>query len=341
MKLHNGGLGNFLNEVTQSADKGAVGTTDIIYVDIDEIEANPQNFYGFRGIDDLAGLIAVSHLIEPLIVRKKPDGKYLLISGHRRRAAVQKLLEEGVYTERKLPCIVKAREKIRIEQETGETVEFNEDAVDMLNLIASNRGQREERTIDEKLQEIKYLEAFARAIYNQKDRGARGRFRTFFAEQILSISKSQLQRIQAMRNLTENVKRALNEKKIGETVAMEMANMTAEYQEECLAKILSGEIKGKVYEIQKYKLSKSDPNLTFAISKIKIIIDVPEQFDDPQQEANEWFYRERVKFYEMIYAEAKLRSKDECNERKAAQWKVRASFARYKLEELKLNRDAK
>lgn len=39
-------------------------------------------------------------------------------------------------------------------------------AVEMLTLIASNRGQREERTIDEKLQEVKYLESFARVEKN-------------------------------------------------------------------------------------------------------------------------------------------------------------------------------
>ena len=189
MEENNGGLGNFLNEVTQTEQN----SEQIVYIDIDELESNPKNFYGLRDIDALAGLIAVSHLIEPLTVSKKSDDKYMIISGHRRRAAVQKLLEEGIYTERKLPCIVKARNKITIEQENGEVIEFDEDAVEMLNLIASNRGQREERTVDEKLQEVKYLEAFAKAIFNQKSRGIRGRFRNFFAEEILNISKSQLQ----------------------------------------------------------------------------------------------------------------------------------------------------
>lgn len=87
-----------------------------------------------------------------------------------------------------MPCIVKPCGKIAIEQKNGEIIEFDEDAVEMLTLIASNRGQREERTIDEKLQEVKYLESFARAIYNQKCRGIRGRFRDFFATEILSIS---------------------------------------------------------------------------------------------------------------------------------------------------------
>lgn len=114
MKKHSGGLGNFLNAMTQKAEKMEEGA-QIIYLDIDEIETNPENFYGLRNIEELAGLISVSKLIEPLTVSKKADGKYKLISGHRRRAAVQKLLEEGIYTERKLPCIEKAREKLAIE----------------------------------------------------------------------------------------------------------------------------------------------------------------------------------------------------------------------------------
>ena len=140
MKAHSGGLGNFLNKVTQKSEKKEK-TAQIIYLDIDEIETNPENFYGLRNIEELAGLISVSKLIEPLTVSQQSDGKYKLISGHRRRAAVQKLLDEGIYTERKLPCIVKVREKLAIEQENGEIIEFDEDAIEMLNLIASNRGQ--------------------------------------------------------------------------------------------------------------------------------------------------------------------------------------------------------
>ena len=173
MEEKNAGLGNILNEVSQTEEK-------IVSIDIENLESNPRNFYGLRDIDSLAALISVSHLIEPLTVSEKADGKYTIISGHRRRAAVQKLLDDGVYDERKLPCIVKKCKKIQIEQEDGEIVEFDEEAVGMLNLIASNRGQREERTVDEKLQEVRYLEKFAKAIYHQKDRGKRGRFRTFF-----------------------------------------------------------------------------------------------------------------------------------------------------------------
>ena len=217
----------------------------------------------------------------------------MIISGHRRRAAVQKLLEEGIYTERKLPCIVKTCRKISIEQEDGEIIEFDEDEVEMLNLIASNRGQREERTIDEKLQEIRYLEGFAKAIYNQKDRGARRRFRTFFAKEILNMSKSQLQRISAMEKLTDKVKQAIDEKIISESVALAMTNMTAQEQNFCIEKVLSGEMRGRAQDIQNLiaskfarkvekglpsdKIESQEPNPLSEKTIAANIIDVPEK----------------------------------------------------------------
>ena len=66
------------------------------------------------------------------------------------------------------------------------------------------------------------------------------------------------------------------------------------------------------------------------------IIDVPEQFDDPQKEANDWIYQEGLAFYEMIYSEAKRLSEEEEDKLRSAQWGIRASVARYKIEELKL-----
>ena len=267
MQERNGGLGTFLNEVTQVSEKSQQ-EEKIVYIDIDDLESNPKNFYGLRDVDALAGLISVSHLIEPLTVSAKGDGKYTIISGHRRRAAVQKLLEDGIYSERNLPCIVKDCRKISIEQENGEIVEFDEDAVEMLNLIASNRGQREERTLDEKLQEIRYLEKFAKAIYNQKDRGKRGRFRNFFAEEILNISKSQLQRINSMEKLTDKVKQAIDEKKLSESAAREMTTMTAEEQDACLEKILSGEIKGTIQDIQAQKSTETDKVVEESVDEV-------------------------------------------------------------------------
>ena len=343
LKKIKAGLGKYLNKDTQIEE----GESErIIYIDIDKIKTNPRNFYGLRNIDELAGLIAVSQMIEPLTVRQDDDGNYVLISGHRRRAAVEKLLEEGTYTERKLPCIVKACNKIEIKKENGETTEFDEDDVEMLNLIASNRGQREERTIEEKLQEIKYLEPFARAIYNQKEKGNRGNFRDFFAEEILNISKSQLQRINSMKNLTEKVKRAIDQKKISDTAAMALATMSSKDQDKCMEKIINGELSGTVQDIQKYKQSvagdtaktTSTPskNRKKSINTDNKIIAIPTNFEDQQKDTQDWFYRELLESYQMIYEKAKRMEENETNEIKAAQWGKRASFVLHNIEELKV-----
>lgn len=66
MKEHSDSLGNILNEVTQTTEKSdaAQNSEQIVYIDIDDLESNPKNFYGLRDVDALAGLIAVSHLVE-------------------------------------------------------------------------------------------------------------------------------------------------------------------------------------------------------------------------------------------------------------------------------------
>lgn len=66
---------------------------------------------------------------------------------------------------------------------------------------------------------------------------------------------------------------------------------------------------------------------------------MPEEFDDPQKEAEDWFYQELLTFYETMSREAKRLSEEETNELKAAQWEIRASVARYHAEELKLQRN--
>lgn len=333
MELKNQGLGSLLKEITEKNQE----TSQIIYLDIEEIEKNPQNFYGLRKIEELAGLISVSHLVEPLTVTKTIEGKYKLISGHRRRAAVQMLLEEGTYTDRKLPCIVKTWEKLEIEQENGETIEFDEDAVEMLNLIASNRGQREERTIDEKLQEVKYLEKFARAVYNKKNNRRRGRFVNFFAEEILNISKSQLLRMNALEKLTESVRHLVETNEISESAALEMASMAEAEQEECLEKIKTGEIKGTIQGIQNFK-EPSKINVKEESEKAIFleIEDVPEEFGDPQKEAEEWLYQASLSFYKKMYESAKRLCAKEKDKLKESQWGIRASVSMYKIEETKL-----
>ena len=197
------------------------------------------------------------------------------------------------------------------------------------------------------------MERFAKAIYNGKNNRRRGRFVNFFAEEILNISQTQLWRINALEKLTENVRQAVDDKKISETAAVEMSNMSEEKQEECLEQILSGEMKGTVKEIQNFKtapkvekaeIPNNEGSIENPINALQNfepppeenLIGVPEEFEDPQKEAEEWYIKEILKSSEKLYEEAKRNRDEERDELKAAQWGIRASVVRYKIEEMKL-----
>lgn len=88
-------------------ESGAEGRDQIEYIDIGLIDSDPGNFYELRDIPDLAGDIETVGLQQPLLVRPGEDGHVVLISGHRRRAALKLLVDEGKERFRQVPCIRK------------------------------------------------------------------------------------------------------------------------------------------------------------------------------------------------------------------------------------------
>jgi hypothetical protein len=73
-----------------------------------ELMPNKQNIYSMDGIESLADEIELSGgLMQNLVAKEMPNGKYLLISGHRRLAAIKFLVEErglGQYAE--VDCLI-------------------------------------------------------------------------------------------------------------------------------------------------------------------------------------------------------------------------------------------
>ena len=78
----------------RTADAGEA-KRELRYIPLHMIDTNPRNFYSVEGIDELADNIRLFGLMEPLLVRKEACGRYMLISGHRRRLALRKLAEEA------------------------------------------------------------------------------------------------------------------------------------------------------------------------------------------------------------------------------------------------------
>lgn len=91
---------NLAELMGETVSKSDTGEMRVEQIPLAEIEENAANTYTQTGIDELAESIEVIGLQQPLVVRRKPDGGYLLLAGHRRRNALALLDRKAA------PCIV-------------------------------------------------------------------------------------------------------------------------------------------------------------------------------------------------------------------------------------------
>lgn len=78
----------------------------ITYIDIDQLDADTNNFYELSNVPDLASNIQLCGLQQPIRVRNGENGRYTIVSGHRRRAALAMLVGDGYETFKRVPCII-------------------------------------------------------------------------------------------------------------------------------------------------------------------------------------------------------------------------------------------
>lgn len=255
MNMHSGGLMAYLNNKTQQ--QAAAGSVNdgvqeggITQIDVHNLVRNDRNFYGIRDVEELASMIAASGVVEPLIVTPIGEGKYRIVAGERRASATLLRLERGDLIDPKLPCIVKTF--------TG-SGSLDENDMEMLCLIVSNRGQRQTRTAMEKLKEIEELEPIVKKIY--KDENIQGSFRKFFADK-LSISDAQLQRLKRLVNLIPDGQKALEIGILSDTAAMELANYAEDEQLGYLQALFEDNIQNRVRDIKEFfgMQQESDPS---------------------------------------------------------------------------------
>ncbi len=83
------------------------GAQQIEYIDIGLLDGDPRNRRDLRGLEELAANIELLGLRQPLRVRENPDapGRFIIVSGHRRRAALQRLVDDGGAEFAQVPCI--------------------------------------------------------------------------------------------------------------------------------------------------------------------------------------------------------------------------------------------
>lgn len=204
-------LGAMLADVSKSDTR-----EQIEYIPLADLESDPNNFYQLSHLDELADNIATCGLQQPLRVRPDPDrnGKYIIVSGHRRRAAVGILAKENMEKWMEVPCIVE-RDSVS-------------PALQQLRLIYANANTRT-MTSAEVSQQAEQVE---KLLYKLQEEGFDfpGRMRDHVA-QAVQVSTSKLARLKVIReNLAEEWQSAFQKDKLKESTAYELAKMPEAWQ---------------------------------------------------------------------------------------------------------------
>ena len=187
-------------------------------IDVENIEPNKANFYEISEVEALAEDIERQGLMTALVVAEQDGGKYQLISGHRRLAAIKQLIGDGRRRNTKVPCFIKGA-KPKTETE-----------LDLIMLNATQRKYTDADTMreyEELTRIFKELEAAGKPI--------KGRIRNKIAE-ALNVSAAQVGKLDNIKhNAVPAVEQAVKSGDMSISTANEVAKLTPEKQEEIIS----------------------------------------------------------------------------------------------------------
>ena len=206
-------------------------TMQVQEIALADIEENAANTYTQTGIDELAESIKVIGLQQPLVVRRKTEGGYLLLAGHRRRNAL------ALLDRKTAPCIV-------LDSDLDPSIQTlilhwtNTMARGGAGLTAEYTGQAA-KEIEAALKDLQ-----ARGVVELP-----GKLRSYVAE-VLKTSESQIARAKAIDNgLTKAWKGDFKCHRINDSAAYELSQCDPELQRK-----LHGAYQGKMYNLDAKKI---------------------------------------------------------------------------------------
>lgn len=193
-----------------------LGTTrkELEYLRRDLIDADPNNFYSLDGIDALAANIQLCGLQQPIVVRPTEGGRYVVVSGHRRRAAIELLAAEEPEKWAEVPCLVERDEA--------------SPELQQLRLIYANADTRTKSSADL----AREAEQVEELLYKLQEQGYEfpGRMRDHVAEAV-KASKSKLSRLAMIRkNLNVHFTKLWESGQLRDSVAYTLAQASTEDQ---------------------------------------------------------------------------------------------------------------
>lgn len=195
------------DELCGGSDNAAISTGEI-FIDIDKIDDfknHPFKVLDDNKMDELVESISENGILSPVIVREKVDGRYELISGHRRRhAAVRAGLSQ-------VPAIVK-----------------NLDDDEATILMVDANIQREEILPSERAKSLKMkMDALAKIKASGKILG--NKKRELVGEEA-GMSGRQVQRYLNLNNLLPEYLDMIDNKHMQMSVGLELASMRIDVQ---------------------------------------------------------------------------------------------------------------
>ena len=236
---------------TSHTDSGDQREFKVTYLSLDELVPSKYNFYAMSDLDSLADAIEIEGgIIQPVVVRRIAPHRYEIVSGHRRCAASQMLVDRGLDQFRMIPC----------------RIEDGNELYTRLNIILSNSMR--EKTPAEKAREVAELreilkdlahgseedrKKFASITHVSLEAGqnvTERMLRTLVSRQE-GISETNYNRIMNIeRNLHPELKNKFTAGQIGITAAAALASETPEEQENVNAdldsRIEAGETKLRI-----------------------------------------------------------------------------------------------
>lgn len=209
-------ISKFAATLKPVSESDHTGPEQIEYIDIDLLDGDERNFYQLTDIDELADNIQMCGLQQPIRVRAGEGGRFTIVSGHRRRAALAQLVEKGLDQFRRVPCI----------RETDDV----SPALQELRLIFANSSTRKltSAEIGEQAERVEAL------LYQLKEDGfefPEGRMRDVVAA-ACNTHGSKLARIKVIRErLLSNFRTEWERGSIPEQAAYALAQFPADMQE--------------------------------------------------------------------------------------------------------------
>lgn len=205
-----------LSEVLKDVSMPDTNREQIEYIPIERIDPNPDNFYSLDGLEELAGSIEMLGLQQPLLVRPAPEQRFVVISGHRRRAAIL-LIRDGGSDQFSggVPCIVDRSEASAALRE--------------LKLIMANADTRKMSSADQNKQ-AERIEDLLRQLVDEGYEFP-GRLRDWVSK-LSGMSRTKLARMKVIREKLDKplLKDYYNKGKMNEAVAYELAQRPLELQ---------------------------------------------------------------------------------------------------------------